>query len=180
MRITQLEADFVVSLSDVDGNINDKAVTNASRAPDAPTHHRYNWNVEEAAEQQWDSISRALIAAVRVEVVVSRRTIAAPYFVRDPEAPPTAPRYRTLTRIDQIEVAREVVSMELQRCENAIMRCQKVATVLALEKKLIVFLQEIADLKAEAAIATPRQTRGPRPRTETRRTKQPRSRRRAS
>jgi len=146
--ISKEKAAFITSLADANGYINPKLVIEAARDPTSPIHSEFEWDVQAAAEEYWLDQARTLIRYVKLNVEISSRTIVAPFYVVDPERPIDSKRYVELTIAGRNEeVARQILTAELERIAAAIRRAQQIATVLGLTDELDRLLDDVTSIK---------------------------------
>jgi hypothetical protein len=149
--ISKEKADYICSLADKDGYIDPHSVVEAARNPNSPIHNDFQWSVAAAAQENWLDQARALIRFVKVNVTINRRTVAAPYYVPDPERPTRSARYIELTIAGRnAEVAQQIMMAEMDRIAAAIKRAQQIAEVLGLSKMLDDLLEDVTTIRTAA------------------------------
>jgi hypothetical protein len=166
MSLSDDQKEFIKSLADANGNIEPASVVEAARDPESPIHSEFQWDPTLAAQQQWVDTAKRLIRFVKLEIIIERETVVAPYYIVDPERPPKSKRYLTLTVAARSRAtAREVLSAELHRISQAIARAISVAAVLGLSEELQALLTDVTALRerAEEGRAERRRTRRARP-----------------
>jgi hypothetical protein len=166
MSLSDDQREFIKSLADAAGNIEPASVVEAARDPDSPIHELFQWNETLAAQQQWVDTAKRLIRFVKLEIIIERETVIAPYYVVDPDRPPKSRRYLTLTTAARSRAtAREVLSGELHRISQAISRALAVAAVLGMTNELQELLENVTALRERATEerAERRRTRRARP-----------------
>jgi hypothetical protein len=151
MSLSDDQREFIKSLADSNGNIEPASVVEAARDPDSPIHELFQWNETLAAQQQWVDTAKRLIRFVKLEIIIERETVIAPFYVVDPDRPPKSRRYLTLTTAARSRAtAREVLSGELHRISQAISRALAVAAVLGMSNELQELLENVTALRERA------------------------------
>lgn len=110
-----------------DGRLTPEMVVLDAKRPESPLHGEFQWDTAKAAEQHWLDTARALIRAVRIEVVTSEDRIAAPYFVRDPGAGEDQGYLTTASLRNDPELCRASLRLEVGRVVGHLRRAEDLA-----------------------------------------------------
>jgi hypothetical protein len=124
---TALEA-----LRDGRGRITPESVVRVAKNPKHVLHREFGWDDRQQANLRRLDRARELITQyVTVTVVYKSERVTAPYYVRDPTAPPATQGYVALVGDAMTrENAATVVLAEFSRCESSISRARRIAHVL--------------------------------------------------
>jgi hypothetical protein len=130
------------------GKVTAALVVEAARDPEHPWHDRIDWNDDTAAERWRLTQARALIRSVRYERRTETRIIAAPAYVRDPDAMPHEQSYVSVAtlRNDQ-DRARTALIGEFSRVASALRRAREIADALNLADEVRAMLTQIEGLR---------------------------------
>lgn len=149
--ISAEKCDYIRTLADSAGHLDPKQVVADAKNPASPLHDEFEWDQGTAAEAHWMETARRLIRFVKLEVIIDRQTIVAPFYVCDPLRAPKSRRYLELSRAArQREIAQQVLIAELDRIAAAIRRAQEIAAVLGLTQELADLLNDVTALKTSA------------------------------
>jgi hypothetical protein len=131
------------------GKVSAELVVEAARDPEHPWHDRIDWD-DLTAGQHWRLMqARALIRSVRYERRTETRIIAAPAYVRDPDAAANEQSYVSVAslRNDQ-DRARAALISEFSRVASALRRAREIADALSLEDEVRAMLNQVEGLTA--------------------------------
>ena len=146
--ISKQKADFIRSLAFADGHIDPNRVIEAARDPSCIIHEEFDWDVDSAAQKYWVDQAQSLIRFVKLEVLIERQTVIAPFYVPDPLRPPKSRNYLELTIAGRDRaIAQQVLIAELDRISAAIKRAREIAAVLGLTGELDVLLGDVNSLR---------------------------------
>jgi hypothetical protein len=149
--ISKAKADFIRTLADATGHIEPGRVVAAARPADSIIHDEFNWDPNAAAMNHWMDTARGLIRFVKLEVMIERQTVIAPYYVPDPEREPKSKRYCSLNSATRdAALAKSILLAELDRIVQLIRRAQQIAAVLGLADELAELLDNVTELKTAA------------------------------
>lgn len=131
------------------GKVSAELVVEAARDPDHPWHDRIDWN-DQTAGQHWRLMqARALIRSVRYERRTETRIIAAPAYVRDPDAAPDEQSYVSVATLrGDEERARAALISEFSRVASALRRAREIADALNLADEVRAMLNQVEGLAA--------------------------------
>jgi hypothetical protein len=146
--ISESEALHIRTLANIDGDILPATVVADARDPKSPIHHKFNWNVQEAAMEHWLDTAQGLIRFVKLRVEIDRRTVVAPFYVVKPNREPRSHRYVELTIASRDrDMAFAIMIAECDRIAAAIRRAQEVCHVLGLRDELDELLADAAAIR---------------------------------
>lgn len=128
------------------GRILPKNIVAAARNPKSILHDDFEWDDKKAAHQQRLERAQELILEVKLEVVVGKRTIAAPYYVSDPSTNESAYIPTTVAAKD-VEIAENVLLAELRRIESQIMRARALAIAFDLAEHFDRMLDSVVEVR---------------------------------
>lgn len=115
------------------GKLTPELVLADAEDPTSPLHDTFTWDNDEAAKLWRIEQARRLIRSVKVSVSYSSVVLAAPRYVRDPDAPSKEQGYIAVPSVvDDRERARRVLHSEMMRVRTLLERAQSVAVVLEL------------------------------------------------
>lgn len=152
----------VKDTADENGNITPDGVVAAARDPDSPLHREFDWDDASAAHQHRLAVARALIREiVYVGQDITGKPVTSVAYVHDPET--TEQCFVPLSSAARNKAkAREILLVELGRCESSLRRAEEIAAVLKIETPLNGILQEILNLQVKVQAGT---STGPKPST---------------
>ena len=129
------------------GKVTADLVVDAARDPDHPWHDRIDWD-NETAGQRWRLMqARALIRSVRYERRTETRIIAAPAYIRDPDAEANEQSYVSVALLrDDHERARSALIAEFARVASALRRARELADALNLANEVQAMLNQVEGL----------------------------------
>ena len=149
--ISKQKSDFIRSLAFADGHIDPNRVIEAARDPSCIIHDEFDWDIDSAAQKHWVDQAQSLIRFVKLEVIIERQTVIAPYYVPDPLRPPKSRNYLELTIAGRDRaIAQQVLIAELDRIAAAIKRAKEIAAVLGLTDELDTLLGDVHVLRTAA------------------------------
>jgi len=157
MQLTKEQIDFVNSLRDADGNIEDDDLIEASRSTNSPTHEFFGgFNESTAALAHWRSVARNIIYSVRYAPSKTiRTTVTAPVYVASPNRKRgERTRIALNTVAKHEEQSRMLLVAELTRVRNALGRAAVIAeklNVVDLARELSSCLERINKIDISAA-----------------------------
>jgi hypothetical protein len=135
------------------GSLTASLVVEEARNPRHVLHTQFDWDDKRAASKHRLDTARALIASVRVIVVIEDRNISVVGFVHNPAS--VGQGYIALSSLAQNrENAQSAILVELERIIGAIQRARSIAEGLGLSEFLETALQ--ATLKARTKITRKR------------------------
>ena len=113
------------------GNLTAEQVVEDAKSASSPLHKFFEWNLRKAAEKHWFDTARALIRAVRVDIIKEDRTVEAIAYIKNPGS---KSGYVSITKLqsDQ-DSALEALKTEFQRIADTLRRAREIATALGLE-----------------------------------------------
>ena len=131
------------------GKVTAELVVEAARDPVHPWHDRIDWN-DETAGQHWRLMqARALIRSVRYERRTETRIIAAPAYIRDPDARADEQSYVSVASLrNDAERARSALLSEFTRVASALRRAREIADALNLADEVRAMLNQVEGLAA--------------------------------
>jgi hypothetical protein len=119
------------------GIVTPEALVRAARNPNHPMHPDFEWNDRKAGHKHRLDQARTFIAAVRVTITTSTRTVKAPAYVRDPLSMPHIQGYiRTQSLQANRNHAIELLLYETTRLQALVERCREIGAALDLEAEL--------------------------------------------
>jgi hypothetical protein len=138
------------------GRVTALLVVDAARDPDHPWHSRIDWD-DETAGQHWRLMqARALIRSVRYERRTETRIIAAPAYVRDPDAAANEQLYVSVASLRNDEDrARSALITEFARVASALRRAREIADALNLAEEVRAMLNQVEGLRLVLQNHTP-------------------------
>lgn len=138
----------IEATSDKAGRVTPDGVVAAAKDERNPLHGEFPWDNAVAAHQHRLDIARSLIREVRyVAVDTQERVVQTVSYVHDPRSKEQG--YIPLrAAAKNKDLAREIMTAELNRCESAINRAMEIADVLDLEDQLEELRAVVARLKA--------------------------------
>jgi len=123
-------------------------VVQDARQPDSPLHELFEWDVEEAAQEQWMNTARRIIASVKVNITTETIVLKAPAYVRDPRLHGREQGYlETIKLRTEQEVAKEVLAGEVQNVISALRRARSVAAAVDMESEIDRLMEEFLDMR---------------------------------
>jgi hypothetical protein len=134
------------------GRLTAEMVVEAARDEESPLHDFFTWDDAAAAAEHRIAQARALIRSVRVVFRTETVTVRAPYFIRDPEMPPSEQGYVSLPQLRTDEdAARAAITTEFARAAAALQRARSIAVALGLEGEVMELADRLAMLRAAVA-----------------------------
>jgi hypothetical protein len=134
------------------GRLTAEMVVQAARDEESPLHDFFTWDDAAAAAEHRIAQARALIRSVRVVFRTETVTVRAPYFIRDPEMPPSEQGYVSLPQLRTDEdAARAAIVTEFARAASALQRARSIAVALGLEGEVMELADRLAMLRAAVA-----------------------------
>jgi hypothetical protein len=134
------------------GRLTAEMVVQAARDEESPLHDFFTWDDAAAAAEHRIAQARALIRSVRVVFRTETVTVRAPYFIRDPEMPPSEQGYISLPQLRTDEdAARAAITTEFARAAAALQRARSIAVALGLEGEVMELADRLAMLRAAVA-----------------------------
>ena len=133
----------------------DRLVTEAADEA-SPLHSLFEWDDAKAAHSHRVATARAVIRAVKIEVIVQQRRVVAPCYVHDPERDKDGGYIRTVTLASDRDQAVRVLHQEMERIAGAVRRIRAIAATCGMEDAAEVQLgallgAPVAESVAEAA-----------------------------
>lgn len=117
-------------------------VVEDAKQEESPLHSMFEWNDKSAAHKHRLHTARQLIKSVTIKITVHNVQVAAPYYVRDPEAQDNEQGYRSVADIkNEPPTAKTVLLSEISRVKQTLDRASKIANALGLD-------DEFEELKA--------------------------------
>jgi len=149
--ISNQKAEYLKGLSNADGYIDpEHVVAIATDAADL-LHDEFEWDNAIAGHRHRVEQAQKLIRFVKFEIRTTRETVIAPYYVVDPKRPPKSKRYLAITVASRNqEIARMILTEELERIAAQVLRAKEVASVLGLSAELEALLENVTSLQTRA------------------------------
>ena len=123
-------------------------VVEDAKEPGSPLHELFKWDVQEAAYEHWLHTARKIIASVKINITTETLVIKAPAYVRDPRLPGRDQGYLPTAAVkSEKDLARQVLSVEVQSIISALRRARNVATVLEMESEIDEMMEEFLDMR---------------------------------
>lgn len=133
------------------GTLTPDIVVRAAQPDSSPLHDYFDWDDREAAKKWRLEQARELIRSVHVSITTENVTVAAPYFLRDPDMESDEQGYATVASLRTSEDrARAVVLAEFSRAAGALSRAKAVATALNLVGEIESLERRLARLSKRA------------------------------
>ncbi len=138
------------------GKLTKEDIVNEAENKKSPLHVEFEWDDAKAGHLHRLERAGELFRYCTVVVRNGGKTVTAPAYVHDPDAPGNRSGYVETLATRRVESSRKIVLAELQRCEYAIERARNVAAALSLEhpaleielermlKQIIVFTESLA------------------------------------
>jgi hypothetical protein len=134
------------------GRLTAEMVVEAARDEASPLHDFFQWDDAAAAAEHRIAQARALIRSVRVVFRTEKVEVRAPYFIRDPEMPPSEQGYVSLPQLRTDEdAARAAIASEFARAAAALQRARSIAVALGLEEEVTELADRLGMLRAAVA-----------------------------
>ena len=132
------------------GRLTPDAVVEDAKDPRSPMHDQFEWDDKVAGHQYRLDQARTLIRAVTVERNTVSRTVAAPYYIRDPRAGNEQGYVSMATLRSDSDIARDAVEQYLNRVVSALESARAVAGELGLTDDLEALLASAVHVKTKA------------------------------
>jgi ribosome-associated translation inhibitor RaiA len=125
------------ALEDDQGCITPENVIDVARDPRSALHSEFEWDDAKAGHAHRLDQARVLIRSVKVVVTIERHTIAAPYYVRDPNVQPAEQGYVALERIQKDpQGALAMLNYEFTRANAHLTRAEEIAEAVGMKADL--------------------------------------------
>jgi hypothetical protein len=140
------QAEAIAACRDAQGRITPTAVWKAAQDPENVLHPKFQWDVDKAAERDWERTASELIRQVRLIVEYEERKIAVPFYVSDPRNDTSA--YVATSRVARSAVLSErVLRDELDRITAAIHRAMNLAAAFGLVSSFERMLEQATEIE---------------------------------
>lgn len=141
----------IAALENNDGQISPVQIVNAARDPSSVLHDEFEWNDSLAAANFRLDQARALLRRVEVHIIVHRREIAVPVYVRDPAMISGVQGYRSIVKIKtESDMAQEAVEREVAAVLSRLARLKNVAEALGLAGAVDELIDRVFELRGRA------------------------------
>lgn len=129
------------------GKITADEVVRVAADPDSPLHSYFEWDDNEAANKYRTMQARALIRTCTLKITTNKRTIKAPYYVRDPEADTMTQGYVETAKIRNDEdMKRDVLIAEFKRIGAALKRARDLGACFDMADEIDAMAEQVSGL----------------------------------
>lgn len=139
-----------------DGNITPDMVWQDAQDEDSPLYNSFEWDKNSAWNKHNLQIARNLIASVTIEVELVETTIKIPQYTRDPALEERTQGYMDVTAIDKInqqDLAKQIISQELGRTRQALARAKGYAAYFDMDEDIAEVVASIEALEEQLKAA---------------------------
>ena len=135
------------ALEDRFGRVTAERLLKAASDKRHPMHDDFEWDDQKAAHEYRLNLARVLIASVRVVVTDVSKKIAAPAYVRDPNAGPREQGYVATSQLrNERDAAHEALLAEAMQLQGRLDRMRQIAAVLDLADELDAVIESVMTL----------------------------------
>jgi hypothetical protein len=154
MKLTQAQIAHVKFLENERGQITAALVLADARRDDSPLHGLFDWEDPRAAEKFRLDQARLVIREVQIRITTTTTSVAAPFYVRDPEAPRAG--YVSVFALQRnAAAARESLLQELTRVAGNLTRAKSLALVLGFGDEMDTLMAEVLGVQQRITGALP-------------------------
>ncbi len=140
------QAEAIAACRDTQGRVTPTAVWKAAKDPTHILHDKFQWDVNRAAEKEWERTAAELIRQVRFHVEYEDRQIAVPFYVSDPRNDESS--YVATSRVAKNGALSErVLRDELDRISSAIRRAMNLAAAFGLVSSFERMLDQATEIE---------------------------------
>lgn len=127
----------VRALENENGRLTPEGVVGSARDPASPLHGEFEWDDVKAGHAHRLDQARALIRSIKIVITLEKSTIAAPYYVRDPEVPKNEQGYVALDQIQkEPNNAAAMVNYEFSQAHSHLTRAEEIADALGMRAEV--------------------------------------------
>ena len=125
------------ALENENGRLTPEGVLGSARDPGSPIHGEFEWDDAKAGHAHRLDQARSLIRSVKIVITFKKSTIAAPYYVRDPEVPKNEQGYVALDQIQkEPDNAIAMVNYEFSQAHSHLTRAEEIAEALGMRAEV--------------------------------------------
>lgn len=136
--------DALAAIEDKSGRLTAEQVVEAARDEESPLHGYFVWDDDVAAYQYRLDQARALIRNVRVTMRVSRRTVSAIAYIRDPSQDGNSPGYRSTREVAKDpEASREALAFAFGAAAAHLRRARELASLFKADQAFDELLESV-------------------------------------
>jgi len=131
------------------GRVTPKSVVAHAKNPSSPLHSEFDWDINRAAQKEWERTASELIRSVKFIVEYEDREIVVPQWVSDPRIEESS--YVSTQQVAERSgsASRDVLREELQRIKSAVHRAMALAAAFGLVSSFQRMLDEALRIESD-------------------------------
>ena len=138
---------------DRNGVLTAQAVLEDAQNPTSPLHEEFEWDDDRAAQAHRLLQARTLIRSVKLVITTNKKSIVAPYYVRDAAMPNSVQGYvPTISLKDDKFKSIALIRREVDRIEGSLQRLVKIADVLDIADEIVDVTNRVTAIKQRLAV----------------------------
>lgn len=153
MKLSEQQIARVKFLENEQGQITPALVLADAQQETSVLHPLFDWDQAKAAHTAWLDHAREIIRTVKVVITTTTMTVAAPYYVRDPDVRGAGYRSTMTLQRDPVS-ARQALTDELTRTAGNLIRAKHLAIALGCSEDFDELLEQVLVVKQRINVLT--------------------------